>query len=107
MLTRQQSRLLQFLRKNGQDQPCPTFEDIKAYLGLKSKSGVSRLVLGLEERGFIERLPYRRRALRVLAVPKPIEARQPTLEVTELMQMPTTVLARELRARGFVVARPL
>ncbi len=38
---------------------------MKDALGLKSKSGVHRLITGLEERGFIRRLPHRARALEV------------------------------------------
>jgi repressor LexA len=38
-------------------------------LGLKSKSGVHRLISALEERGFIRRLPNRARALEVLKLP--------------------------------------
>ena len=39
-------------------------------LGLKSKSGIHRLISGLEERGFIRRLPHRARALEVMRLPE-------------------------------------
>ena len=32
---------------------------MKEALRLKSKSGIHRLITGLEERGFLRRLPYR------------------------------------------------
>lgn len=35
----------------------PTYEEIRAGIGLASKSGVFRLVNGLEKRGRISRLP--------------------------------------------------
>jgi repressor LexA len=38
-------------------------------LKLKSKSGIHRLIMGLEERGYIRRLPYRARALEVTRLP--------------------------------------
>jgi repressor LexA len=43
---------------------------MKDALGLKSKSGIHRLISGLEERGFIRRLPHRARALEILREPE-------------------------------------
>ena len=43
---------------------------MKEALGLKSKSGIHRLISGLEERGFIRRLPHRARALEVVRLPE-------------------------------------
>jgi repressor LexA len=42
---------------------------MKEALGLRSKSGIHRLITGLEERGFIRRLPHRARALEVARLP--------------------------------------
>ncbi|ELT90843.1 hypothetical protein CAPTEDRAFT_147765, partial [Capitella teleta] len=42
---------------------------MKFALGLKSKSGIHRLVNTLEERGFIRRIPQRARAIEVLRLP--------------------------------------
>lgn len=71
MLTRKQHELLMFieasLRKGGVS---PSFDEMKEALGLKSKSGIHRLITGLEERGFIRRLPHRARALEVLKLPE-------------------------------------
>jgi repressor LexA len=47
----------------------PSFDEMRDALGLKSKSGVHRLISALEERGFIRRLPNRARALEVLKLP--------------------------------------
>lgn len=44
----------------------PSFDEMTEGLGLKSKSGVHRIVAGLEERGRIRRLPNRARAIEVL-----------------------------------------
>ncbi|MEE2745658.1 MAG: transcriptional repressor LexA [Pseudomonadota bacterium] len=70
MLTRKQYQLLVFingsLKKNGIP---PSFEEMKSALDLKSKSGIHRLITGLEERGFIKRLPHRARALEILKLP--------------------------------------
>ena len=71
MLTKKQYQLLMFidsrLKVAGVS---PSFEEMKVALNLKSKSGIHRLITGLEERGFIRRLPYRARALEVLKLPE-------------------------------------
>jgi repressor LexA len=70
MLTKKQHELLLFihrhLQKNGVS---PSFDEMKDALALKSKSGIHRLITGLEERGFIRRLPHRARAVEVLRLP--------------------------------------
>ncbi len=43
---------------------------MKDALDLKSKSGIHRLIMALEERGFIRRLPNRARAIEVLRLPE-------------------------------------
>jgi len=66
MLTTKQRQLLDFIEKRLEtDGVSPSFDEMKEALGLKSKSGVHRLVKALEERGFIRRLPNRARALEV------------------------------------------
>ena len=68
MLTKQQKRLLDFLRTStDQDEVPPSYDEMREALGLKSKSGIHRLVLALEERGYIRRLVNRARAIEVLA----------------------------------------
>ena len=47
----------------------PSYEEMKNALGLKSKSGVHRLVFSLEERGYVNRLPNKARAVEVLRAP--------------------------------------
>jgi len=42
---------------------------MKEALDLRSKSGIHRLIMALEERGFIRRLPNRARAIEVIKVP--------------------------------------
>jgi repressor LexA len=72
MLTAKQRELLLFihqrLKENGG--VSPSFDEMKDALKLKSKSGIHRLVSGLEERGFIRRMPHRARALQVLKMPE-------------------------------------
>jgi repressor LexA len=71
MLTRKQYELLIFINHRLTDSGVsPSFEEMKDALGLKSKSGIHRLISGLEERGFIRRLPHRARALEVVRLPE-------------------------------------
>lgn len=71
MLTRKQYELLMFIEQRLRDSGVsPSFEEMKEALDLKSKSGIHRLITGLEERGFIRRLPHRARALEVLRLPE-------------------------------------
>ncbi|MBU6497824.1 MAG: transcriptional repressor LexA [Rhodospirillales bacterium] len=76
MLTRKQHELLAFidlhLRSTGFS---PSFEEMKAALQLKSKSGIHRLISALEERGFLVRRHHRARALEVVRLPEAMGGR--------------------------------
>lgn len=67
-LTRQQGATLEFVEGYITDCGCsPSFDEIREHLGLCSKSGVHRILGGLEERG---RLTWKRnapRSIRLLA----------------------------------------
>ena len=71
MLTKKQKQLLNFIgtyqSRNG---VTPSYEEMKDALVLKSKSGIHRLVLALEERGFVKRLAHKARALEVVKLPE-------------------------------------
>lgn len=68
MLTREQRRCLDFLisYQKAKGGVSPTHDEIAGALGLHSKSGVNRILVGMEERGFIRRLPFRARAIEIL-----------------------------------------
>jgi SOS-response transcriptional repressor LexA len=71
MLTKKQSELLRFINERlKEDGVPPSFDEMKEALDLRSKSGIHRLIMALEERGFIRRLPNRARALEVLRLPE-------------------------------------
>ena len=71
MLTAKQHELLVFINQRLDESGIsPSFEEMKAALDLKSKSGVHRLIGALEERGFIRRLANRARALEVMKMPE-------------------------------------
>ena len=70
MLTKQQLNLLVFLDKYmGEHRIAPTFDEMKSAMELKSKSGIHRLISGLEERGFIKRHENRARSIEILRRP--------------------------------------
>ena len=71
MLTRKQHELLMFINQRlAATGVAPSFDEMKDALNLRSKSGIHRLISGLEERGFIRRLPHRARALEVVKLPE-------------------------------------
>src|SRR5208283_3196442 len=71
MLTKKQSELLRFIHERLKETGVPpSFDEMKDALDLRSKSGIHRLIMALEERGFIRRLPNRARALEVLRLPE-------------------------------------
>ena len=64
MLTQKQNQLLSFLIKRiEEDGVSPSYEEICLELSLKSKSGIHRIVKSLEERGYVERLENKARAI--------------------------------------------
>ncbi len=75
MLTKKQKNLLLFINKKLRSTGIsPSYEEMKASLNLKSKSGIHRLINALEERGFIRRLPHKARALEVVKLPETASA---------------------------------
>ena len=93
MLTKRQHELLLLIdRRLREDGVSPSFEEMKDAVGLKSKSGIHRLITALEERGFIRRLPNRARALEVLRLPETVEANvsllKPAVESTGTVELP-------------------
>ncbi len=71
MLTSKQRELLLFINDRIKETGVsPSFDEMKEALDLASKSGIHRLIMALEERGFIKRLANRARALEVLKLPE-------------------------------------
>ncbi len=70
MLTNKQYELLTFIDEILESRGiAPSFEEMKKAINLKSKSGIHRLIIALEERGYLRRLPNRARALEILKLP--------------------------------------
>lgn len=71
MLTPKQYKLLMFINKAIKETGfCPSFDEMKNALGLKSKSGIHALIDALVERNFLRKIPHKARALEVLRLPK-------------------------------------
>jgi repressor LexA len=67
VLTQRQLQLLKFIQNYSREHGVsPSFDEMRTALKLQSKSGIHRLISGLEERGYIRRLAYRARALEVV-----------------------------------------
>ena len=92
MLTRKQKELLDYLTARAKkSEVSPSFDEMRDALGLASKSGIHRLVSGLEERGYIRRLANRARAI----------------EITKPVASATADLGRSVAAAADVVNLPL
>src|SRR6056297_2149059 len=76
MLTKKQLDLLEFISKRvARDGVPPSFDEMKEALDLRSKSGIHRLITALEERGFINRLAHRARAIEIVKLPDAIDSK--------------------------------
>lgn len=93
-LTQQQADLLGYLRNSDRT---PSYAEMARAIGLKSRSGIFRLIEALETRGFIERLPNKSRAVRLLEEPR-------LWSDVSLRSVSTSNLIGELRRRGVKVA---
>lgn len=69
LITRKQYTLLGFIESRLRDGVTPSFDEMRVAMGIRSKSGIHRLVNGLEERGFLRRLPHRARTLEIVKLP--------------------------------------
>jgi SOS-response transcriptional repressor LexA len=106
-LTRKQSAALDFvqgrLRETGIP---PSFQEIADALGLKSKSGVHRLLSALERDGYIRRIKRRARCMEVVrlysppaSAPPPFIARQTVTLNSEILTLTDRYAAQESISR--------
>lgn len=91
MLTRKQRDLLILIHEHMEKSDiAPSFEEMKEALGLKSKSGIHRLISALVERGYIQRLPHRARALKIVNLPEGYQTNSPTEDAPTNTVVPFT-----------------
>lgn len=89
MLTPKQYKLLMFIDNTVKETGfCPSFEEMKEAVGIKSKSGIHALIEELIARDFIKKLPHKARALEVLRIPrfKPREIIEEEKKVKQALQ---------------------
>ena len=93
MLTKKQLELLKFLEKKITSSGIsPSFEEMKHALGLRSKSGIHRLICALEERGFLRKLPHRARSIEILRSPSSLVDSKPDQKRPELTEIRSSKL---------------
>ena len=98
MLTKRQHDLLIFIHRSTQITGVgPSYHEMMVALGMKSKSGIHRMVVALEERGFIRRLPNHARAIEVLRMP------DGSASVEALLRENARLVMALLRARDTLV----
>lgn len=68
-MTPKQQACLRAIDKLTIDGVSPSYDAIAAELGTASKSNVHRLICGLEDQGFVRRLPNRARTLEIIIRP--------------------------------------
>ncbi len=102
MLTPKQRQLLLFIHgRIEQAGVPPSYDEMKEALDLKSKSGIHRLIMALEERGFIRRLPHRARALEVTKLPEGGRSGAPPVRQGRSSFSPTVIEGSRGKFQGF------
>lgn len=94
-LTVKQAELLSFIRHEAEKGRTPSYDEMALALGIASKSGVHRLVYALEERGYVQRLQNRARAITPIDGPRPLDQRLHDATIRQLLD--------ELNNRGLRV----
>ena len=97
MITEKQYNLLCFVDDYKKSKGyCPSFEEIRKAIGLKSKCGVHSYVKSLVERGFMTIIPAKSRSLSVVKIPEIEKSPKDKLieELTHKLNLATTCLER-------------
>lgn len=103
MLTKKQRELLILIHtRMKKGEVAPSFDEMRMELGLKSKSGIHRLITALVERGYLERLPNRARALEIKKLPEGYA--DPNDDDGNVVQIPTTSNIIEIPLYGRIAA---
>lgn len=65
-LTPKQAQCLDAIKRLTENGVPPTYETLKDAMGIASKGGIHRMVCGLEERGYITRIPNKHNSIKVI-----------------------------------------
>ena len=106
MLTRKQYELLMFIHERVRETGIPpSFDEMKDALDLKSKSGIHRLIMALEERGYLRRMEKRARALEILRLPENVsDTLRPATTRSQAQRTSTPAGARHGRGESRIQA---
>ena len=67
MLRPKQLKLYKYLKNYFKEHEyMPTFEEMKGYMNVKSKSGVYNMLGAIEWKGYIKKYPARQRAIKII-----------------------------------------
>lgn len=94
-LTVKQAELLSFIRYQAEKGKTPSYDEMGTAIGITAKSGIARLVYALEERGYVQRLHNKARAITALEGPRPLDQRLADATIRQLLD--------ELANRGLQV----
>lgn len=95
-LTIKQAELLSFLRERDADGHTPSVQEMTENLNLSSKSGTHRLLVSLEEKGYIRRTPNRARDIVVFSS----RVQEANLGAATIDQLIAEMARRGLRMRA-------
>ena len=86
-LTPRMAQLLRFIHADmaANGGVTPSYDDMAAALGIKSRSGISRMLGLLQERGYVDRRRYGNRSIRILALPN--ESPRPSVTAQDLLEL--------------------
>ena len=75
MLTPKQHKLFVFIEDTlARKGVSPSFDEMRTFMGLKSKSGIHRMIANLAHKGYIRHLPNQARAIEVIPRPSNVSA---------------------------------
>lgn len=99
-MTPKQRELLDFIEAfTSQHRFPPSFEEMRVAVGIAAKSGVWRLLEGLEEQGEIIRPRNRNRSVRVIGAAA-LPAKRVAVDSNDLAMVETGAMLDELHRRG-------
>ena len=108
MLTKKQLELFTYIdREVNNTGIAPSFDEMKEALQLKSKSGIHRLISGLEERGFIKKLSHRARAIEILRYPSIKQAQKASLKKLSKNNVSEISVGQEYNGDSLTLQVPL
>lgn len=86
-LTPKMAQLLRFIHADmaANGGVTPSYDDMARALGIKSRSGISRMLGLLQERGYVDRRRYGNRSIRILALPD--ETPHPAVTAQDLIDL--------------------